>query len=889
MRTILIITFLLQLFVSIPAGAANAPGAHLKAGYQREQAPWLTHEEAILRVNSVSSPEYSLDIDLTGPESYRGKVTIGFDYEPSAFPLTLDFLEGVVESVEIEKKSIPVVYSGHHISIAPGLLSDGHNTITVRYSHAYSQTGAGLYRFVDSTDGRVYLYTHFEPYDANRLVPSFDQPNLRAPWTITVKAPNDWPVVTAVREDRIERGESFSSWYFPPTPAISTYILPLHAGQYHVWEGKAGDVPLRLFARESLAEYVRAEWLLELTAKGIAYFETYFDEPYPFSKYDQLIVPDFNIGGMENVASVTYTERYVPRGEPTNEYLQSVANTFLHELAHMWFGDLVTIDWWNALWLKESFASLMAPLSIPASTEFDAPWLSFYLDSKQAAYRADQFVTTHPIEMPVRDTKSGDASFDAITYSKGASVLKQLNHYLGENVFRDGVREYMNRFGWQAATLPDFMDTLAEVSGRDMAAWSDDWLETAGVNTVKADYSCEDGKVSTFSLIQTAPEGYPTIRNQRLQVGLFGLIDEAIVPGKLESLEISGQLTGVPGLVGEPCPVLVYPNVGDWAFIRVLLDEKSLQQTPELLSRIDDPLLRSMFWQSLWDAVRDQDAPLSAYIDVALKHLPGETNTAILQQLLGRLAAARHYLYLFGSRAAELRSQYLPALETMAWQQVVASKAGSDLRKQWFDAWLGLAESEAGIARIEQWLKGESEPLDLNQDQDRRWEALLQLSGNGYKQIDSLREAESARDPSDAGKMYLIALDASLPVAAAKARHLDNIEDVDGDLSSAQLKSSMYWMFPPGQEALHQQFGPRILGNLPELDRERDQDLMGTLTGSILPVLCTPDSVRQLSASIRDRGTLSLGSTKDLRVSHQEDQRCMDMAQRQFGGLSSGK
>jgi aminopeptidase N len=433
----------------------------LAATYQREAEPWLTHEEAILRARTVSNIVYALDINLTAPDVYSANVTIKFDYEPSSFPLTLDFLDGdvksiIVGSITVEQKSIPIVYNGKFISVAPELLSRGENTIKINYSHSYSETGAGLYRFVDSVDQRVYLYTHFEPYDANRLAPMFDQPNLRARWLFTVHAPKDWVVVTSVREDSVERGESSDTWYFPLSPSLSSYILPLHAGQYHVWEGMAGKTPLRLFARESMAKYVRAEWLLELTANGIAFFEQYFDVPYPFSKYDQLLVPDFNIGGMENVAAVTYTEYSIPRGEPTSEQLQGISNLFLHELAHMWFGDLVTIDWWNALWLKESFASLMAPLAVGKATEFDSPWLTFYLSSKQYAYQADQYVTTHPIEMPVRDTKSGVASFDSITYSKGASVLKQLNHYLGEETFRGGVRAYLSRFGWQAATLPFF-------------------------------------------------------------------------------------------------------------------------------------------------------------------------------------------------------------------------------------------------------------------------------------------------------------------------------------------------------------------------------------------------------------------------------------------------
>jgi aminopeptidase N len=496
-------------------------------------------------------------------------------------------------------------------------------------------------------------------------------------------------------------------------------------------------------------------------------------------------------------------------------------------------------------------------------------------------------VTTHPIEMPVRDTKSGDASFDAITYSKGASALKQLNHFLGEDAFRGGVREYMNRFAWQAATLPNFIDTLGEVSNRDMGQWSSQWLETAGTNTVKASFECVDEKVSGFTLQQTAPSYYPTIRQHRLKVGLFGLVDEAITPQRTVSIEWEGPLTSVPAMVGEPCPVLVYPNVDDWAFVRVLLDDNSLVRAPGLLEKIEDPLLRGMFWQSLWDAVLDQDAPLSVYLDLALHQLPGEEHSALLQQLLGRFRSAKNLLYLFGDNASGLRERYLPAMESMAWAQVESSESGSDSQKLWFDTWLDLAKSEQALSRIEQWLNGASEPLNLHEDQDRRWEALGQLAVQGYAGLGVLLKAEQQRDPSYIGSLYLLAVTASQPDPAIKSAYLDLIEDSASGKMSMQLKASMRWMFLAGQEDLLEQYAERILSFLPEMDSSRDQDLVSAYSRSLLPALCTPESVQRLARAIADRGALGLGATKSLRITHQEDQRCVDMAARQLAGFGA--
>jgi aminopeptidase N len=744
-----------------------------------------------------------------------------------------------------------------------------------------------LYRFVDSSDKRVYLYTHFEPFNANMLVPSFDQPNLRGRWLVDVRAPEDWVVVTSVREESIEKANGTATWYFPESPPISSYIFPLHAGQYHSWESTAGDIPLRLFARESLAEYVRAEWLLDITARGMAYYEAYFDEPYPFDKYDQLIVPDFNIGGMENVAAVTYTERYIPRGEPTRDRLRAIASTFLHELSHMWFGDLVTIDWWNALWLKESFASLMDPLALESATDLGQAWLKFYLDDKQLAYTADQRVTTHPIEMPVRDTKSGDASFDRITYQKGASVLKQLMHFLGEETFREGVRQYMNRYAWEAAVLADFMDTLAEVSGRDMHKWSREWVENAGLNTVTADFQCANGLITTFSLRQTAPDDYPLLRNHRLQAGLYQLIDGQVSLQQLQEVELEGAQTAVPGFIGEACPLLVYPNVGDWAYIKVQLDETSLQHVPGNLNNIADPLLRSMFWFSLWDAVRDVNLPLGAFMDIALDQLPAETNTAVLQALLSKLMAAKYYLHRFGDNAAGLRERYLPAIEMMARQQTLASEAGSDRQKQWFDAWLQLADTPAAMNEIEQWLRGRTEPTSLHEDQDRRWAAVIRLASLGYPGTDKLQADEISRDPSDSGAEALLTAQAAWPDISIKEKYLGRVYDATDSANSAALKAMILNMFPPGQESLHDQAAEGILEALLHLDVERDQDFIEDYVRDLLPALCNSDSVARLNGSIDDRGSLGLIATKALRVAHQEDQRCVAMAAKQLGGLAN--
>lgn len=459
----------------------------------------LTRAHAIHRKSRLAQISYRLNVDLVSSAAeYSGTVDIKFTLREVEQPLTIDFSGGDLDDFVINGVALEPDYNGFFITVPADALLAGANTISISYRHPYSDDGNGLYRFVDPENGHTYLYTYLWPYYANRLFPCFDQPDLRASYELIVRAPADWVVVSVNRETSIveftsETGEQ-KIWRFPQTPPLSTYIFSLHAGPYHIWEARAGKIPLRLMARQSFAEYVDADQWFLLTRQGLNFYEHYFDIPYPFGKYDQLIVPDFNISGMENAAAVTYAERAISRGQPTRDEREQLALLILHETAHMWFGDLVTMKWWSGLWLNESFATFTSHLAAAEATEFSDAWHSFYLSSKQGAYRADELVTTHPIEMPIPDTGAFFRVFDSITYGKGASVLKQLVHFLGPDAFRLGVSRYLKRHAWQNTVLIDFTGALAEAADVDLDPWVQSWLRQPGLNTVSVDLNAKAGK-----------------------------------------------------------------------------------------------------------------------------------------------------------------------------------------------------------------------------------------------------------------------------------------------------------------------------------------------------------------------------------------------------------
>ena len=612
----------------------------------------LTRLEAQQRAATVRTHGYDVALDLTrGAERFGAETTVRFSGTPGADTF-IDVIAAEVHSVTLNGRELDPaeVFADSRIAL-PGL--EAENTLTVVSDQLYTNTGEGLHRFVDPADGEVYLYSQFEVPDSRRMFPVFEQPDLKATFRFTVTAPARWHVVSnqptpvsepvdgpggesTLVEDALGTGatEAVAIWRFDPTPVMSSYITALIAGPYHVVRSELTNadgrtIPLGVFCRESLCEYLDADYIFEKTREGFEFFEREFGYPYPFAKYDQLFVPEYNMGAMENIGAVTFTEAYVFRSQVTDAMRERRVITILHELAHMWFGDLVTMRWWNDLWLNESFAEYASTLGVAEATEWTDCWTTFVASEKSWAYRQDQLPSTHPIVAEIRDLEDVMVNFDGITYAKGASVLKQLVAWVGREPFMKGVHDYFVKHEYGNTELSDLLVELEARSGRDLGDWSRKWLETAGVNTLRPVFELDDsGAYTSFAIEQSAVAGYPTLRPHRIAIGVYDEDRGALRRiGRVE-LDVDGALTPVPELIGQAQPDLLLLNDEDLTYAKIRLDDRSLETATAHLGGFEDSLARSLVWGTLWDQTRDGELPATRFVDVVLAHIASEMSSS---------------------------------------------------------------------------------------------------------------------------------------------------------------------------------------------------------------------------------------------------------------------
>jgi aminopeptidase N len=853
-----------------PAAAAAAP---------RAENAFLSQADAAARSARVSNVDYVLDFTLTGKENFAGTTTLSFDLNDVSSPLTVDLDKATVKSVTVNGKSVTPQYNGWFVTLAAADLVKGRNTIAIAYERPHSTNGEGLHRMVDPVDGRVYTYSHFEPAAAHQMFAAFDQPDLKGSYQVNVTAPADWEVISTTRETGVTAAGDGKRWTFPKSKKLSPYNFSMHAGPYKKWEDTSGKYPMRLFARQSVAQQVKpAEWF-KYTKSGLAFFDDYFGIPYQFEKYDQILVPDFLYGAMENAGAITFAERgFMYKADMTSEQRARLASVIMHEMAHQWFGDLVTMKWWNGLWLNESFASFMGTLATAESTEFKDAWRAFYSEGKQSAYAQDQRSTTHPIEVPVPSTQNAFDNIDAITYSKGASTLMQLRHLLGADVFRKGVHNYLVKYQYRNATLDDFIGSLGEAAGRDLKGWTREWLYQPGVNTIAANFSCKNGKIAAFSLDQSATKQFPTLREQRVQVASYRLDGKQLKLDKNVAVTYKGARTAVPGLVGAACPDLVYPNFEDWGFVKVQLDKRSFDTARASLASVDDPLLRAMLWQSLWDGVRDAKLPLNEFISTALNNAPHEKDYTLLGDVLGKVGAARRYLNAIDPDSAYAR-QAGRQLEDMAWNGTNAAKGNDDFQRRWFGTYIGQASSRPVLDRLKALLDGKQTLDGLAINQDLRWSIIAHLNRYDYPGAADLVKAEQERDKSDSGQAAALAATVMRPDPAVKSEWLGTIQDPKTKLPFSKVRTAMGSLYPTEQKALAEQTAEQRLAKLPELDKNAGPVYMRAYGPSMIPASCTPASVKRLQAAGAQMKELSAGTRRALLDTLEEDQRCVAIRQ----------
>ena len=687
----------------------------------------LTQDEARARADLITVSSYRVELDLTGGETTFPSVTV-VTFRCNA-PGAGTFINLTAPEVrEITLNGVPVsvdAFDGDRITLA-GLAAE--NELRVVAECAYSRSGEGLHRFTDPADGGVYMYSDLETFDAHRIYACFDQPDLKATYELTVTAPDGWQVVSNMAPDeRGPAGEAAARWHFPPTPVMSTYITAVAAGPYHIVRDSFEDIPLGIYCRQSLAEYLDPEEIFEVTKQGFGFYHAAFGVRYPFGKYDQLFVPEFKEGAMENAGCVTFLESYIFRSRVTDFARESRAETILHEMAHMWFGDLVTMRWWDDLWLNESFATWAGTLAEAEATRWTSAWTTFAQLYKAWAYRQDQLPSTHPIAADIPDIHAVEVNFDGITYAKGASVLKQLVAYVGRDNFLAAVRRYFAAHAWGNATLADLLAALEETSGRDLRQWSREWLETAGVNTLRPEYETDaDGRFTSFAVRQEAVPEYPVLRSHRIAIGLYDRGPEGLVRRRRVETDITGALTEIPELAGDQRPDLVLVNDDDLTYAKIRLDDHSLGTLIQAISEFRDPLPAALAWSAAWDMCRDAEMAARDYVRLVLLGVGSVTDISVTQTLLRQAAQAvrRFADPSWDPAGLELMADALHKL-------LIAAAPGSDKQLAYVQALTGAAISDRHLTLLASLLDGTAMFEGLAVDTDLRWMLLHRLVSRG--------------------------------------------------------------------------------------------------------------------------------------------------------------
>ena len=809
--------------------------------------PNLTRNEAIERAALVTVDRYRIELDLTlSAPAFRSVTTVEFDALPGA-DTYVDLAAGAVHHAVLNGHAIDV--SGYDESTGIPLRGlAAKNTLVVEAHCLYSNTGEGLHRFVDPVDGEVYLYSQFETADAKRMFACFDQPDLKATFDVVVTAPAHWEVVSNGTTVRSHREGDSATHTFATTPKMSTYLVALVAGPYAVWRDvyhdEHGEIPLGIFCRASLAQHMDAERLFTETKQGFEFYHCNFSVPYAFGKYDQLFVPEFNAGAMENAGAVTFLEDYVFRSKVTRASYERRAETLLHEMAHMWFGDLVTMRWWDDLWLNESFATFASVLCQADATEYDQAWTTFANVEKSWAYRQDQLPSTHPIAADIPDLHAVEVNFDGITYAKGASVLKQLVAYVGLDHFMAGLRDYFRTHAFGNATFDDLLGALEKASGRDLSDWGRQWLKTTGLNTLRPDFDVDaDGRFTRFEIHQGgAAPGAGETRVHRLAVGVYDDNGEGkIVRLHREELDVAGGTTDVPALQGVSRGQLILVNDDDLTYCSMRLDPESLRNALLRIDDIADPLPRTLVWSAAWEMTRDAELRARDFVALVMRGVHGETEVGVAQRLLMQAQTALNSYAEPGWAA----NTGWPAFSDRLLQLARGAEAGSDHQLAFVNALCTSVLSDSHLTLLADLL--DHDPAEyglpgLQVDTDLRWRIVTALAAGG--RIDAgvdpggpqtpFIDAELTRDATAAGRRHAAAASAARPQAEVKHRAWREVIE-DDTLANITARSIITGFVQPGQSELLAPYTKQYFDTISAVWERRSSEVAQTVVVGLYP------------------------------------------------------
>ncbi|RRS02034.1 aminopeptidase N [Glycomyces terrestris] len=774
----------------------------------------LTRDEAERRAELLTVDSYTVELDLTGHErgdTFGSRTAVVFD---CAEPGAETFIEIAAERIEDAfLNGEPVDVSGYDPKAGLRITNlAARNELVVNAVCTYSTDGQGLHRMVDPVDKETYLYSQFEVADAQRVYACFDQPDLKASFTFQVRTPEHWTVISnmpAASETVVEALQTKVT-LFETSVRMSPYITAICAGPYYGVHEVHDGIDMGLYCRQSMKDYLDPEGVFEVTRQGFDHFHEHFGVRYPLPKYDQVFAPEYNFGAMENFGCITIAEAsFLFRSQVTDFELEQRANVILHEMAHMWFGDLVTMRWWDDLWLNESFAEWASHWANVEATRFSGAWTTFLSARKNWGYGADQQPTTHPVYTDAGDTEEIQANFDGITYSKGASILKQLVAYVGIEPFLAGLRAYFQQHQFGNAVFSDLLGELETASGKPLKDFADTWLRTAGVSTLRPEVAVDgDGNYTSVTVLQEVPAEHPTHRTHRIAIGLYDLEDGVLKRRDRIEVDVTGEATAVPELAGVRQPDLLLLNDDDLTYAKLRLDERSLATAVAHTSALEDSLARALIWAAAWDMLRDAELPASQFVELGCTSLTAEDDINIVtvaqRQVAGALA------YADPSHRAELRERWARAAEAA----MGAAAPGSDPQRSWAKAYASASRSEADLARLAGWLEGAGVPEGLAVDADLRWALLTVLVATGAVAEEAI-DAELNRDSTADGKRLSFIARAVVPTAEAKQRTWERI--VDPASENYVRRSSMLGFAPLDQADLVRPYLRPYLDAVPEL------------------------------------------------------------------------
>jgi aminopeptidase N len=804
--------------------------------------PRLTRTEATARAAIVDVHAYEVDLDLTAQgDTFRARTVLRFDARAGATTF-VEFEPVEVASMTLNGSPVPSSALGDGRLPLTGLAAA--NELVVDAVMRYSNTGEGLHRYVDPADGNVYLYQHMFINNAGRILPSFDQPDLKASFRLSVTAPAGWLVATNGRLVTSRDGR----WEFAATKPISTYLVSLIAGPYHVRTDDHDGIPLALYARAALAEHLdaEAEELFTVTKQCLDRYHEMFDIRYPFGHYQQAFAPEFNFGAMEYPGLVVFRDEFIYRSAVTDSEREHRASVIAHEMAHMWFGDLVTMAWWDDLWLNESFAEYMGTRITAEATRFPHTWTTFAMQRKGWGLRADQRPSTHPVApAEVADTDEALLNFDGISYAKGAAVLKQLVAWVGDEPFRAGLNKHFAAHAYGNATLADLLGALSEASGRDLSGWADLWLRRAQVNTLRTEVRRDGANYAEVAVVQTAPEQYPTLRPHRIALGRYdrtadgNVVRRHVVEADLDPATDDGR-TVITALAGERAPDLLLLNDGDLTYAKIRLDDDSAAAVPLILPLLADPLARAVLWAATLDAVVDGERPVAELVALVLAALPAETEVVIVEDVL---RATRGLVDRYST--PETRPAGLHVLAQAADRLLAASEPGGSGQ---LAAARGLIGATVDTARLADWLAGRAVPEGLAVDDDLRWLIVYRLVVLGAAGPGVI-EAEFERDRSSSGEQWAARCRAALPDAESKAAAWAAIIG-DASLSNrlTELTAAGFWQ--PEQLDLLGSYVPRYFAEMPQMMRVRSGMSAERTAAAAYPHAAVDPQTRSLAAEL---------------------------------------